>query len=157
MRNDPLTDDRLIREVEQFLYREARLLDSRRFREWLELFTEDVRYWMINRANRYPRHSKAIAILDPARYVESDLAEFILQLADEQPSHFLAPALHYSRERITALFKRKFKTDLPERILASLPTPNSTLGYPDPRSFSAFKGQLGANGDGRRRHHRHQP
>jgi len=45
--------------------------------------------------------------------VESDLAEFILQLADEQPSHFLAPALHYSRERITALFKRKFKTELP--------------------------------------------
>lgn len=75
VRNDPLPDDRLIREVEQFLYREARLLDSRRFRDWLELFTEDVRYWMINRANRYPRHSKAIAILDPARYVESDLAQ----------------------------------------------------------------------------------
>jgi 3-phenylpropionate/cinnamic acid dioxygenase small subunit len=32
-----------IREVEQFLYREARLLDERRFHEWLELFTEDVR------------------------------------------------------------------------------------------------------------------
>jgi iron-sulfur cluster protein len=45
--------------------------------------------------------------------VESDLAEFILQLADEQPSHIIAPAIHYSRERITALFKRKFKTDLP--------------------------------------------
>jgi iron-sulfur cluster protein len=45
--------------------------------------------------------------------VESDLAEFILQLADEQPSHILAPALHYSRERITALFKRKFETSLP--------------------------------------------
>ena len=39
---------------------------------------------------------------------ESDLAEFILQVADEQPSHIIAPALHYSRERITALFKRKF-------------------------------------------------
>jgi iron-sulfur cluster protein len=50
---------------------------------------------------------------DGIEVVESDLAEFILQLADEQPSHFLAPALHYSRERITALFKRKFKTDLP--------------------------------------------
>jgi iron-sulfur cluster protein len=49
---------------------------------------------------------------DGIEVVESDLAEFILQLADEQPSHFLAPALHYSRERITALFKRKFKTDL---------------------------------------------
>ena len=44
---------------------------------------------------------------------ETDLAEFILQVADEQPSHIIAPALHYSRERITALFKRKFQTDLP--------------------------------------------
>ena len=44
---------------------------------------------------------------------ESDLAEFILQVADEQPSHIIAPALHYSRERITALFKRKFQTELP--------------------------------------------
>lgn len=44
---------------------------------------------------------------------ESDLAEFILQVADEQPSHIIAPALHYSRERITALFKKKFQTDLP--------------------------------------------
>jgi iron-sulfur cluster protein len=50
---------------------------------------------------------------DGIEVVESDLAEFILQLADEQPSHFIAPALHYSRKRITALFKRKFATDLP--------------------------------------------
>jgi 3-phenylpropionate/cinnamic acid dioxygenase small subunit len=64
-----------IREVEQFLYREARLLDERRFHEWLELFTDDVRYWMAARRNRYPKTSKAIAILDPDRYVESELAE----------------------------------------------------------------------------------
>ncbi len=44
---------------------------------------------------------------------ETDLAEFILQVADEQPSHVVAPAIHYSRERITALFRRKFQTDLP--------------------------------------------
>ena len=50
------------REVEQFLYREARLLDERRFHEWLELFTEDVRYWMATRSNCYPKSSKAIAI-----------------------------------------------------------------------------------------------
>jgi iron-sulfur cluster protein len=43
---------------------------------------------------------------------ETDLAEFILQMADEQPSHIIAPAIHYSRERITALFKRKFNTQL---------------------------------------------
>jgi 3-phenylpropionate/cinnamic acid dioxygenase small subunit len=59
--------DELIREVEQFLYREARLLDERRFHEWLELFTDDVRYWMVTRSNLYPRSSKAIAILNPGR------------------------------------------------------------------------------------------
>ena len=64
--------DEVIREVEQFLYREARLLDERRFREWRELFTDDVRYWMGARSNRYPRTSKAIAILSPNRYVEDD-------------------------------------------------------------------------------------
>ena len=29
-----------------FVYREARLIDQQRFEEWLELFTEDGRYWM---------------------------------------------------------------------------------------------------------------
>ena len=57
--------DALVREVEQFLYREARMLDERRFHEWLALFTDDVRYWMAGRSTRYPRSSKAIAILDP--------------------------------------------------------------------------------------------
>lgn len=28
------------------VYREARLIDERRFDEWYELFTEDARYWM---------------------------------------------------------------------------------------------------------------
>jgi 3-phenylpropionate/cinnamic acid dioxygenase small subunit len=63
------------REVEQFLYREARLLDERRFREWLALLTDDIHYWMGARSNRYPRTSKAIAILDPDRYVEDDMTQ----------------------------------------------------------------------------------
>ncbi len=33
-------------EAEQFLYREARLLDERRLDEWLELFTPDGIYWL---------------------------------------------------------------------------------------------------------------
>src|SRR5436309_14902789 len=67
-----MRNDDALREVEQFLYREARLLDERRFNEWLDLFTDDVRYWMGARANRYPRNSKAISILSPNRYVEDD-------------------------------------------------------------------------------------
>jgi 3-phenylpropionate/cinnamic acid dioxygenase small subunit len=74
----------MVREVEQFLYREARLLDERRFHDWLELFTDDVRYWMPLRDNRYPRSSKAIKILDPDRYVERELtAENELAYLDE--------------------------------------------------------------------------
>src|SRR5208337_1905717 len=34
------------REIEQFLYREARLLDEGRFDEWLDLFTADAVYWL---------------------------------------------------------------------------------------------------------------
>jgi 3-phenylpropionate/cinnamic acid dioxygenase small subunit len=67
-----MRNEDVLREVEQFLYREARLLDERRFREWLDLFTDDVRYWMGARSNRYPRTSKAISILSPNRYVEDD-------------------------------------------------------------------------------------
>jgi benzoate/toluate 1,2-dioxygenase beta subunit len=32
--------------VEQFLYHEARLLDTQRLEEWLALFTEDATYWL---------------------------------------------------------------------------------------------------------------
>ena len=34
------------REFERFLFHEARLLDERRFREWMNLFTEDGIYWV---------------------------------------------------------------------------------------------------------------
>jgi 3-phenylpropionate/cinnamic acid dioxygenase small subunit len=42
-------------EIENFLYREAELLDERRLREWLELFTEDARYSMPIRYNPLER------------------------------------------------------------------------------------------------------
>ncbi|UCH63567.1 MAG: LUD domain-containing protein [Fidelibacterota bacterium] len=45
--------------------------------------------------------------------VETDLAEFILQVSGEQPSHIVAPAIHRSRERISQLFKAAFETDHP--------------------------------------------
>ena len=76
--------DDTIRQVEQFLFREARLLDARRFHEWLDLLTDDVRYWMPTRANRYPANSKAISILDGSRYEEGDLSkEDELAILDE--------------------------------------------------------------------------
>ena len=41
----------LKQEIEEFLYREADLLDERRYEEWLGLLAEDVRYWMPMRRN----------------------------------------------------------------------------------------------------------
>src|SRR5579862_3448466 len=41
----------LQREVEEFLYREAELLDERRYDEWLALLADDIRYWMPMRRN----------------------------------------------------------------------------------------------------------
>jgi 3-phenylpropionate/cinnamic acid dioxygenase small subunit len=42
---------RVQHEVEQFLYREAELLDERRYEEWLALLTDDVHYLMPLRRN----------------------------------------------------------------------------------------------------------
>lgn len=36
--------------------------------------------------------------------VETDLGEYIIQLANERPSHIIAPAVHKTREQIDALF-----------------------------------------------------
>ncbi len=41
-----MTSPDLQHEVEQFLYREVRMLAEGRFEEWLDLFTEDSRYLM---------------------------------------------------------------------------------------------------------------
>ena len=42
------------------LYREARLLDERRFHEWLELFTDNARYWMGGRSNRFQNRARPL-------------------------------------------------------------------------------------------------
>lgn len=41
-----MVDPKLQHRVEQFLYREVRLLSERRYEEWLDLLTGDIRYWM---------------------------------------------------------------------------------------------------------------
>jgi len=37
--------------------------------------------------------------------IETDLGEYIIQLADEPPSHIIAPAIHKTRQQIAQLFK----------------------------------------------------
>ena len=53
----------LRREVEEFLYHEAELLDERKLREWLDLLTDDVRYWMPVRHNPAERPAAVVGEL----------------------------------------------------------------------------------------------
>lgn len=53
------------------------------------------------------------------RVVETDLGEFVCQLAGEPPSHLIAPIIHKSVESISELFTQKLgvpRTDRPEEL-----------------------------------------
>lgn len=53
--------------------------------------------------------------------VETDLGEFIVQVAGERPYHIVTPAMHKSKEDIAKLFHEKFDTDIhatPEELTA---------------------------------------
>ena len=42
---------------------------------------------------------------------ETDLGEFVIQIAEDDPSHIVGPSLHVSREEITELFEERFDVD----------------------------------------------
>jgi 3-phenylpropionate/cinnamic acid dioxygenase small subunit len=66
---DPTTQHR----IEQFLYLEAELLDDQRFQEWLELFSDDVHYWLPTRVTRTVRErSLEVAGPDGAAFFDDD-------------------------------------------------------------------------------------
>ena len=48
------------------------------------------------------------------RVVETDLGQYIVQLADEPPSHILAPAIHKDRRQVGLLFAEKHGADYSE-------------------------------------------
>ncbi|OQA00631.1 MAG: Lactate utilization protein B [Bacteroidetes bacterium ADurb.Bin408] len=53
--------------------------------------------------------------------LETDLGEFIVQVAHEKPYHIITPVMHKSKEDVAALFNEKFGTDAnatPEQITA---------------------------------------
>lgn len=61
-------------EIEQYLYHEARLLDERRYEEWLELMAEDISYEMPLRVDRLRRDEKRFKVADEIKIFDDDLA-----------------------------------------------------------------------------------
>src|SRR5262252_9606829 len=48
--------------------------------------------------------------------VETDLGEYIIQLAGERPSHIIAPAIHKTREDVSELFAEKLQVERLQEI-----------------------------------------
>jgi len=61
----------LAREVEAFLYREARLLDEARFEDWMALFTDDAAYWVPARPDQDNPLDTISIIYDDRRMMET--------------------------------------------------------------------------------------
>ena len=58
-------------QVQDFLFWEARLLDERRFGEWLELFTDDAYYWVPLTMGQDNPHDMVSIVYDDRRALET--------------------------------------------------------------------------------------
>src|SRR5258705_11826971 len=69
-------------ELMQFYIREAWLLDERKFKEWLDLFTDDGLYFMPRRKNvlRRESHPEVTPLGDPA-LIEDDRRHLEMRVA----------------------------------------------------------------------------
>ncbi|MGH6945549.1 MAG: LutB/LldF family L-lactate oxidation iron-sulfur protein, partial [Geminicoccaceae bacterium] len=74
--------------------------------------------------------------------VETDLGEYIVQLAGETPSHILAPAIHMTKERVSTLFVQAHGTSPLQEAPALLSEARRVLRK---RYFEADVGITGAN------------
>lgn len=74
--------------------------------------------------------------------VETDLGEWIIQLAGERPSHMVIPAIHKSRDEVAGLFSQELKKDCLPDIPALVRTARETLR---PSFLSASIGFSGTN------------
>ena len=50
------------------------------------------------------------------RVVETDLGEYIIQLAGDTPSHLIAPAIHVTREQVAELLSKQAGEELPAEV-----------------------------------------
>lgn len=86
----------LMREIEDFLYLEAELLDERRFEEWLDLFTEDVVYWMPMRKNlAYEDRDRDITAEDDIAWMHDD------KLTLEKRVKQIRTGIHWAEEPLS--------------------------------------------------------
>jgi L-lactate dehydrogenase complex protein LldF len=73
---------------------------------------------------------------------ETDLGEWIVQLAGDQPTHMVMPAIHLTRRDVARVFSRHLERDVPEEIPALVRLAREELRR---EIFQAGAGLIGAN------------
>lgn len=77
-------DSETYHSITQFLYKEARLLDTRKYRDWLDMLSPDIVYLAPQRFNRLPeRRDEDWAIekeIDELGYFEDDFTSLTLRV-----------------------------------------------------------------------------
>ena len=61
---------------EQFLYHEARLLDTQRYEDWLQLFTQDATYWLPLEQDQKDPHETSSIVHDDRTLLELRVKQY---------------------------------------------------------------------------------
>jgi biphenyl 2,3-dioxygenase beta subunit len=104
------------REIEHFLFHEARLLDDRRFHEWVELFTEDARYWMPIRSDRSENEPAREFTKDNELAFFDETKETLKQRAQKLDTGMAWAEEPRSRTRHLVTNVEAYETDDPARV-----------------------------------------
>lgn len=82
-----LVDREIQHRIEQFIFREARLLDNERWDDWLALMAEDIHYWMPTMENRRRSDPNGAYAIDRGALYNDNLLDLSRRISRfKQPS-----------------------------------------------------------------------
>ncbi len=94
--NERLAYLSLMREIEDFYYAEADMLDERDYDKWLALFADDVRYWMPIRKNvAFDNLARETTAEDDIAWIDDDKATLVKRVKQ------LMTGFHWAEEPIS--------------------------------------------------------
>src|SRR5262249_57537194 len=116
----------LRQEVEVFLFEEASLLDKWQLNEWLDLFTEDTRYWMPMRETL------------PASEKPPEPGDLAYVLLDEDKGSLIARVTRLNTGRAHVEEPRSFTRHMVSNVLVQgTDKPDAVIAYSNIMAFHA--------------------
>lgn len=73
-------EEALLRRIERFYFKEARLLDEERYDEWYDLLADDLFYWMPLTENRFRRDNRPTLSPDHMALFDESKADIAIRL-----------------------------------------------------------------------------